>query len=79
LGIIEKVQDNIAYVQVKAKFKVGETIEIIFPDWETDILFKVDKILDEEDNPVVYTKPNTIVKLNLGKPIPPFGILRKKI
>jgi putative protease len=79
LGIIEKVQDNIAYVQVKAKFKVGETIEIIFPDWETDIMYKVDKILDEEDNPVVYTKPNTIVKLNLGKPIPPFGILRKKI
>jgi putative protease len=79
LGTIKKAYKQIAFIQVKAKFKVGETIEIIFPDWETDILFKVDKILDEQDNPVVYTKPNTIVKLNLRKPIPPFGILRKKI
>lgn len=79
LGVITDIEENTAFVAVKAKFKVGETIEIIFPDWETDILFKVDKILDENNQPTVYTKPNTTIKLNLKKPVPPFGILRKKI
>ncbi|MBW6516496.1 MAG: U32 family peptidase [Candidatus Cloacimonetes bacterium] len=69
----------ISLINVKAKFRRGEEIEIIFPDYRQDMIFKVDEIYSSEDELLVETKPNSIVKLMTNEELPNDGILRKKI
>ncbi len=79
IGNVADVDNNRIIIPVKAKFQLGDELEIIFPNPENDITIKVNDILDEEDNPIDFTKPNTVVKVKISEPIQPFGIVRKKI
>jgi len=79
LGTIIANDGKWASVEIRAKFSIGEEIEFIFPDPKKDIQFKVDKILNEENEYIGFTKPNTIVKLELPEVPQSMGILRKRI
>jgi putative protease len=79
LGEILKVNDREILVSVKAKFKIGEEIEFIFPDRKADFFWQIENIQDEENKPLMETKPNTTIKIALPKKVLPHGILRKKI
>ena len=83
IGEIINVSDSFIEINCKAKFSVGEEIEIIFPNRKNDITFKVQNIYNEENEPISFSKPNTIVKINLQgfKNLAGLdrGIVRKKI
>lgn len=66
-------------VNVKSKFRKGEEIEIIYPDYRQDQILKVDEIYSSEDELIEETKPNSIVRLVIKDEIQDNGILRKKI
>ena len=79
LGEIIHSQGNTIEVAMRAKFQLAEEIELIFPNRKDDFVWKADNLQDEEDLPISFTKPNTIVKIVLPKKVPLHGILRKKI
>ena len=83
IGGIVNVSDSFVEINCKAKFSSGEEIEIIFPDRKKDITLKVQYIYDEENEPISFSKPNTIAKINLQgfKKLADLdrGIVRKKI
>ncbi|MBL7149767.1 MAG: U32 family peptidase C-terminal domain-containing protein, partial [Candidatus Cloacimonetes bacterium] len=62
-----------------AKFSVGDEIEIIFPDMNNDLSLEISKLYNEEGELISFTKPNTIVRIDIDKEIPPYGIVRKNI
>lgn len=64
---------------IRAKFSIGDTIEFISQYLEDDFSWTVDKIYDEEQNEIEFTKPNTIALLKLNRKLSPFTIIRKKI
>ena len=79
LGTVDRVEGRFVYIDVRSKFSRNEKIEIIFPDPASDLILTVDKIWDENDQLISFTKPNTTIKMELPKEPDPFGILRKKI
>ncbi len=79
LGNVIKHDDHYAWVSVLSKFSKGETISFIFPDISDDFDITVSQLIQEDDTPIDFTKPNTIVKIPLNKKIPENGILRKQI
>lgn len=79
LGNVIQQDEQYIYISVLSKFSVDEEIGLIFPDLNADITFKPQLILDEKDESIPFTKPNTIVKIPVQQRYPEFGILRKKI
>lgn len=79
LGEMLKTSSNAVTVNVKAKFSVGEEIELIFPDRSKDLKIRVDKIFNSDNEQISFTKPNTEITLAIAGNFPDFGILRKKI
>ena len=78
IGEIFKTEKNFAFINCKGKVSLKDEIEIIFPMRKKDMIVKVDNLFDEEGNPITFTKPNTVFKINLKREIPEFGIVRKK-
>jgi len=79
LGTIIKSDDKFVYIDVRSKFALNEKIDLIFPDPEDDLEIEVKKIISEDNQLIPFTKPNTIIKLELSMPVKPNGILRKRI
>ncbi|MBN1948787.1 MAG: U32 family peptidase [Candidatus Cloacimonetes bacterium] len=79
LGEILTQEEELLLVNIKAKFSVGDLIEMIFPDAASDLEFRVTRIYDEENNSLSFTKPNTIVKIAFDQKIQEYGILRMKL
>ena len=79
IGEIKSNNKNIAEVAIRAKFKIGDEIEFVFPDRNADFRWQVDNIHDGDNNPISFTKPNTIVKITLPRDIPDDGIVRMKL
>ena len=79
LGEIIKTYKKSIYIAVKAKFCVGDEVEIIFPDMNNDFSLKISELYNEEGEPITYSKPNTIVRIDFIKEIPSYGIVRKYI
>ncbi len=79
LGNIVRQEGFEIDIQIKAKFKLQEEIEFIFPDRKNDFVWKVDNLFDEDHNQIDFTKPNSIAKIYLPKKVPANGILRKKV
>ena len=79
LGYITANTQESITVDVRNKFLKGEEIEIIYPNLDNDKKFTVTKILDESNNEIDFTKPNTFVKIPVNFPTYEFGILRKSI
>jgi len=65
-------------IAIRAKFSVGDEIELIFPDPKADLKITAEQIFDAEGNSIEFTKPNTIVSLKLTETIPTNGIVRMK-
>lgn len=78
IGEVQKVEGTSAFISIKAKFCVGDEIEFIFPDSKDDFKITVKDIFNEENELIQLTKPNTIIRLDLDKKLPEWGIVRKK-
>ena len=78
IGEITKNKGKEIQVAIRSKFMIGDEIEFIFPVRNADFKWQVDNIFDEENNPLISTKPNTIVKIVLPKKVPSNGIIRIK-
>ncbi|MBO5733857.1 MAG: U32 family peptidase C-terminal domain-containing protein [Clostridia bacterium] len=62
----------------KNKLSVGDTVEVMSPGNEA-FTFTIDKMWDEEDSPIESAPhPMQLFKLNIGKELPEFSMLRKK-
>ncbi|MBN2460195.1 MAG: U32 family peptidase [Candidatus Cloacimonetes bacterium] len=72
-------ENNHLQINVKASFRIGDTIEIIFPDFNDDHFIEVTEILDADGIRINEAKPNSTVKILLPKILPSYGIVRKKI
>ena len=79
IGEVERNEGKSVFISIKAKFCIGDKIEFIFPDSEYDFQMKVKLIYNEENEQIQLTKPNTIIRLDLDKKLPEWGIVRKKI
>lgn len=79
IGEINKIEGKSAFISIKAKFKIGDEIEFIFPNRNADFKLLVESIYNEEKESIQFTKPNTIIRLDLDKKLPKWGIVRKKI
>ena len=79
IGEIIKTEKTFAFVNCKGKISLDDEIEIIFPMRKNDLIVKVNNLFDEEGNLILFTKPNTVFKIDLKREIPEFGIIRKKI
>jgi U32 family peptidase len=79
LGIIIQVAGKTVHVDVRSKFSLDDEIELIFPDTRSDLTVKVKEIMSDDNQLISFTKPNTVVKLELPMEADPYGILRKKI
>jgi U32 family peptidase len=78
VGEIIEVEGTSAFISIKAKFCIGDEIEFIFPDSKDDFKIIVKNIFNEENELIQFTKPNTIIRLDLDKKLPEWGIVRKK-
>ena len=78
LGEVNKVEGFSVFISIKAKFCIGDEIEFIFPDRKDDLKVIVRNIFNEENEMIQLTKPNTIIRLDLDKKLPEWGIVRKK-
>ena len=79
IGEIVKTDKKSLYIAIRAKFNVGDEIEVIFPDMNNDFSLEISNLYNEKDEPISFTKPNTIVRVETNKEIPPYGIVRKNI
>ncbi|MDA3813590.1 MAG: U32 family peptidase [Candidatus Cloacimonetes bacterium] len=78
VGEVEKIEGTSAFISIKAKFCIGDEIEFIFPDSNDDFKITVKNIFNGENELIQLTKPNTIIRLDLDKKLPKWGIVRKK-
>jgi len=79
IGTIIKQNSKEIFVHIRSKFVLGDTLEIIFPQIDQDIEYKVQQILDKSGKLLTLTKPNTTIKLPIQDKLPPNGIIRKKL
>lgn len=63
-GNIDKVDGEYAYFEQKNKFNVGDTLEIIKPDF-TNVLVKVLEMIDEDSNEQISSCPHSKQKLKV--------------
>ncbi|MCF7858550.1 MAG: U32 family peptidase [Candidatus Cloacimonetes bacterium] len=78
IGEITKTIQQSAFIAIRSKFSVDDTLEFIFPDFEDDFQYTVKEIFDEENIAIQSAKPNTTIRLDLDNKIPNWGIVRKK-
>ena len=79
IGEIVDTDEDFILIFVRGKFQIGDFLEIIFPQPENDYTFRVEKIFNEENEEITFSKPNTIVKLKKNKQVDyKNGIVRKK-
>ena len=77
IGEIVETSDQVK-IAIRAKFSVGDEIELIFPNPNDDRKIIVENIYDEDGNSIEFTKPNTNIILKLNEAIPENGIVRMK-
>ncbi|MDH4199148.1 MAG: U32 family peptidase [Spirochaetia bacterium] len=77
LGRIENVNcDNQALIDIRGKFSIGDTIEVMRQKLDHDFLFQISRIKDEKGKEIEFTKPNTKVWVQFDKPVGENDILR---
>ncbi|MGN0247414.1 MAG: U32 family peptidase [Lachnospiraceae bacterium] len=79
LGIINRAEQNVVYIEQRNKFCVGETIEIMKPDG-SNVETKVVSIINEETGEKMESAPHPQQKLRveLDQPASVYDLLRKK-
>lgn len=79
LGLVLDYKDGVATIEQRNNFKVGDIIQAFGPNHET-YEFKVEEILDEQDNSIeVARHPQMIVKLKIDKTLEKNDMLRIKV
>lgn len=79
LGLVLDYQDDIATIEQRNFFKVGDTVQFFGPDMET-FDYKVEKIMDEDGNEIeVANHPQMIIKLKISTFLPKFAMMRIKV
>lgn len=77
-ALFEKNEDGKCVFTQKNKLSVGDTIEIMTPDGEP-FSYTIENIWDENDTKIdSVPHPMQIFKLDLGRDLPEFSMLRKK-
>lgn len=77
-ALFEKNEGSKCVFTQKNKISIGDTVEVMIPD-EEPFAFKVDKMWDENDAEIESAPhPLQIFKLNLGRELPDFSMLRKQ-
>ena len=77
-ALVERNESGKCRFTQKNKLSVGDVVEVMSPDSEP-YSFEIDKIWDENDNELESVPhPMQVFKLNLGKELPEFSMLRKK-
>ena len=77
-ALFEKNENGKCVFVQKNKLTVGDTVEVMTPDGEP-FTFKINKIWDENDSKIQSAPhPMQIFKLDIGKELPEFSMLRKK-
>ena len=72
-------ENNIAYVEERNYFKVGDVVEFIGPNMEEEE-YTISSILDEEGNNVdIARHPKMVYKIPLKKELPKYAMMRLKI
>jgi len=79
VGEVVDSNEKSLFIDIKAKFSIGDIIEVIFPDRDRDFTINVTEIFDANGNEIPFTKPNTTVRIDVNEKIPPFGIVRIKL
>ena len=79
LGIINRAEQNVVYIEQRNKFCVGETIEIMKPDG-SNVETRVVSIINEETGEKMESAPHPQQKLRveLDQPASVYDLLRKK-
>lgn len=79
LGIINREEQNVVYIEQRNKFCVGETIEIMKPDG-SNVETRVVSIINEETGEKMESAPHPQQKLKveLDQPASVYDLLRKK-
>lgn len=79
LGLVLNYQDNIAEVEVRNYFKVGDVVEFFGPQTET-FSYKINNIYNEYlENIDVARNPKTIIKLKINEKLNKYDIMRIKV
>jgi putative protease len=77
LGKIESVnENNEALIDIRGKFSIGDSIEIMRQRLDSDFIQKISEITDEKGNLIEFTKPNTKVFVKFDKPVNVNDIIR---
>ncbi|MFO7660037.1 MAG: peptidase U32 family protein [Candidatus Cloacimonadaceae bacterium] len=76
-GKVSRSEDGLLWFDCLSKIESGDTVQVIFPDRSQDITLTVDRIFDDEKNPVTMTKPNRSFALPLQIEKADWGLVRK--
>jgi len=76
VGNIVGFSSELACVRSFHKITCEDTIEVIFPQKESDMVVAKPELFDEEMNKIEFTKPNTHFYVRLKAGLPDFGIIR---
>lgn len=77
-ALFEKNENGKCVFTQKNKISVGDVVEVMLPNSEP-FSYTIDKMWDEDDNEIESAPhPMQIFKINLGKNLPDFSMLRKK-
>ncbi len=79
LGEATGWSDGMMQIDCKAKFVIGDEIEMITPGFSGDRIVKVDRMFEEDGAPCESARPNTKVMLPCDNIPPPGAIFRKKL
>ena len=79
VGMVIDNEDDLVVVEQRNLFEVGDEIEVLSPH-EENFSITIDTILDQDNNEIKRANhPLMITKLNLGKNLPKYSILRKVV
>jgi len=76
LGKIIKTEGNEAWIEIKGKFSIGDTIEVMRRQIKDDFIYTVDAIFDEKGSPIEFVKPNTISRVIFDRAVSENDLVR---
>jgi len=76
LGKIIKTEGNEAWIEIKGKFSIGDTIEVMRRQIKDDFIYTIDAIFDEKGSPIEFVKPNTISRVIFDRAVSENDLVR---
>jgi putative protease len=79
LGVVLDYKNNMATIEMRNYFKLGDEVEIFGPNHST-IKFKIEKIIDENNEEIeVVNHPMQVVKIIVKEEVIPLDLMRIKV